>query len=220
MNGAQDLGGTMGHGPIGSELNEPIFHHDWERTVFALASAIGIFGQWSIDEDRHACESLKPARYLSSSYYEIWLAALVELLKRHGFVSADEVASGHSFCPAMVLSRPALAAAEVADVLATGDPASRQATTPARFEVGDIVRTRNINPEGHTRLPRYLRARRGEVVWVHGVHVFPDSNAHGAGEDPQWLYSVRFVGRELWGEDGGANDSVHADLWEPYLVAD
>jgi hypothetical protein len=85
----------------------------------------------------------------------------------------------------------------------------------AGLDVGDKVRTRNINPSGHTRLPRYARGRAGESVAVHGTHVFPDSNAHGKGEDPQWLYTVRFSARELWGKD--TKDTVMIDLWEPYL---
>jgi nitrile hydratase len=102
-------------------------------------------------------------------------------------------------------------------VLATGAPTERKAATPARFRPGDRVRAKNIHPVTHTRLPRYLRGHTGEIVHVHGVHVFPDSNAHGKGEDPQWLYAVRFSARELWGEDRSARDTVTADCWEPYL---
>ncbi|MGH8965360.1 MAG: SH3-like domain-containing protein, partial [Actinomycetes bacterium] len=88
---------------------------------------------------------------------------------------------------------------------------------PARFAVGDRVRTRNIHPTGHTRLPRYARAKHGVVERVHGAHVFPDTNAHGAGECPGWLYGVRFTGRELWGEDADERLTVVVDAWEAYL---
>jgi nitrile hydratase len=77
------------------------------------------------------------------------------------------------------------------------------------------VRTRNTHPHTHTRLPRYARGKAGVVERVHGVHVFPDSNARFAGEDPQWLYSVRFTAQELWGSDERA--SVTIDAFEPYL---
>ena len=70
---------------------------------------------------------------------------------------------------------------------------------------------------GHTRLPRYARDKEGVVELVHGVHVFPDSNAHGRGENPQWLYTVRFSGRELWGEEADATIVVSIDAWESYL---
>jgi nitrile hydratase len=89
--------------------------------------------------------------------------------------------------------------------------------SPARFAVGDTVKTRVINPTTHTRLPRYARGKQGVVEVVRGVFVFPDSNAHGRGEDPRWLYTVRFDGAELWGADAEPHTQVSIDAWEPYL---
>jgi nitrile hydratase subunit beta len=83
--------------------------------------------------------------------------------------------------------------------------------------VGDRVRARNIHPPTHTRLPRYVRGRVGTVVLVHGAHIYPDVHAHGGGEDPQWLYTVRFDGRELWGPDADPKSGVSVDAFEPYL---
>lgn len=80
-----------------------------------------------------------------------------------------------------------------------------------------MVRARNLNPEGHTRLPRYVRGRQGQIHQHHGAHVFPDTNAHFQGEQPQHLYSVRFPAQELWGEKASATDAVYVDLWESYL---
>ena len=77
--------------------------------------------------------------------------------------------------------------------------------------------TRNIHPTGHTRLPRYARGKRGVVERVHGVHVFADASAHGEGENPQWLYTVRFAGPELWGEGSDPTLAVSIDAWESYL---
>ena len=85
------------------------------------------------------------------------------------------------------------------------------------FKSGDAVRALNLNPTGHTRLPRYARGRTGVIDRHHGAHVFPDTNAHSLGEDPRHLYSVRFSARELWGEAANPTDSVYLDLWEPYL---
>ena len=93
----------------------------------------------------------------------------------------------------------------------------REATAPPRFGPGDRVITRTNSPPGHTRLPRYARGKLGVVERVHGVHVFPDSNAHGRGEQPQPLYSVRFAAQELWGEAAEPNQTVNLDLWESYL---
>ena len=186
--------------------------------AFALTLAMGFFGQWNIDKGRFTRESLPPAQYLSSTYYQIWLAALSNLLTELGFVTPQEIAGGKRLADPRELPRGAVTADEVPGILARGGPANRPETQPARFKVGDKVTTRNINPETHTRLARYLRERTGEIAMVHGVHVLPDSSAHGKGDDPQWLYSVRFSARELWGEDRNAKDHVHADLWETYFV--
>jgi nitrile hydratase beta subunit len=216
MNGPHDLGGQMGFGPIMAEPDEPVFHSDWERRAFALALAMGATRQWNIDISRHARENIPPAQYLSSSYYEIWTEGLVRLLKAHGLATPQEIATGEmKIAPTPVANK--LMATDVAAALAKGSPANRQARSGPMFAVGDRVGTRNIHPSGHTRLPRYLRGHRGEIVASHGAHVFPDSSAQGKGDDPQWLYTVRFASREIWGDEGRAGDTICADLWEPYL---
>jgi nitrile hydratase subunit beta len=216
MNGAQDLGGMMGFGPIGVEPNEPWFHAPWERRAFGLTLAMGGTGSWTIDASRHARERLPPAEYLSSSYYEIWTKGVEKLVVETGLVSADELRAGRSFAPPAPIKR-VIKADDVAPMLARGGPATRPAEQPARFQVGDLVRTRNLNPTGHTRLPRYARGKQGVVELVHGTHVFPDSNAHGQGENPQWLYTIRFTGREVWGETADPTLLLSIDAWESYL---
>jgi nitrile hydratase len=215
MNGPHDLGGQMGFGPIAPEKDEPVFHAEWERRAMAITVATGALRLWNIDISRHSRERIDPATYLAASYYEKWIGGLTKLLVEHGLANETEIASGRMTMPPLQVTP--LTADKVATGLARGNPASRPASTEARFAVGDKVRTRNIHPESHTRLPRYARARLGEIVLVHGVHVFPDSNAQRKGEDPQWLYAVRFTAQELWGEDRNPHDSVQLDLWEPYL---
>ncbi|MGF6265837.1 nitrile hydratase subunit beta [Paraburkholderia youngii] len=215
MNGAQDLGGMQSFGPVVPEADEPYFHADWERHVLALTIAMGATGTWNLDMSRAARESLPPAQYLSSSYYEIWFAGLCKLLINSGLATPDEIDSGVSQHPAAPVPR-VLAHDQVNQALFSGSPVTRTPPHPARFAVGDEVRTRLLNPQTHTRLPRYCRGKRGRVVAVHGAHVFPDSNAVGRGDDPQWLYTVRFDAVELWGRDTTAA-SVCADCWEPYL---
>ena len=216
MNGAHDMGGMMGFGPVEPEPGEPAFHAEWERRVFALTLAMGATALWNLDMSRRARESLHPARYLNASYYQVWLEGLINLMTAAGLATAEEVAAGRMLEPPAPVAA-VLGAADVDRVLAQGTPSAREARAPARFRAGDRVRARNIHISGHTRLPRYLRGRQGEIVALHGAHVFPDSRAQGLGEDPQWLYTVRFSARQLWGEDRNPSDSVHADLWEPYL---
>jgi nitrile hydratase subunit beta len=217
MNGPHDLGGQMGFGAVAPELDEPVFHSEWERRAFALTVAMGAMRLWNIDAGRHARENIPPAQYLSSSYYEIWLAGLERLLLSCDLATADEIATGKLSRPPKRLAGR-LAASQVAAVLARGGPADRPAKAPARFSVGDRVRARNIHPLGHTRLPRY-RGHSGEIAAVRGSHVFPDSRAHGKGDDPQWLYAVCFRSREVWGDEARDGDTICADLWEPYLVS-
>ena len=217
MNGAQDLGGMMGFGPVVPEPEHEIFHAEWEKTALALTLAAGALGRWNIDTSRHARETLPPAEYLSSSYYEIWIKGLEKLLQQTGLASAEELRGGHSQAAPAPVSP--LCAKDVAPMLARGTQYDRPATTPARFAVGDIVQTRNDHPTGHTRLPRYARGRQGVVERVHGVFVFPDSAAHGEGDAPQWLYTIRFEGRELWGPRADPTLMVSVEAWEPYLDA-
>jgi nitrile hydratase len=216
MNGAQDLGGMMGFGPVEPEANEPLFHAPWERRVLGYTVALGAAGKWNIDMSRHARESLPPAEYLAASYYEIWTKGVERLVVKTGLVSEEELRLGKALNPPAPIKR-VLTRDDVPAVLARGGPTEREATGPARFAVGDRVRTRNMHPKGHTRLPRYARDREGVIERVHGAHVFPDTNAHGAGENPQWLYTVRFSGRELWGEEADPNLVVSIDAWESYL---
>ena len=216
MNGPQDMGGMMGFGPVAPEADEPVFHAEWERRAFAVVLAIGALGRWNLDIARHARERIPPATYLASSYYEIWLRGMITLLKENGLITAEEIESGKPSAPAQG-NLPILKGDMVQGVLAKGGPSSRPSPAPAQYKPGDKVRTRNIHPTGHTRLPRYARGHAGEIVTVHGTHVFPDSSAQRKGDDPQWLYTVRFSARELWGHEGP--DHVHIDLWEPYLEA-
>lgn len=215
MNGAQDMGGMQGFGPVRPEAQEPWFHDAWERRVFALTLAMGASGAWNLDQSRHARESLPPATYLSSTYYQVWFEGVLRLLKDRGLVTDEELADGRARDPGAPLPRR-LEAAGVAAALAAGSPTQRAAPAPARFAPGDLVRARTINPVGHTRLPRYVRGRTGTVVSVHGAHVYPDTHARDGDPRPQWLYTVRFDGTELWGPDTSAS-CVHVDAWEPYL---
>ena len=169
-----------------------------------------------IDAKRHQHEKIPPARFLNLSYYERWLNSLEVRALKGGFVTPAELAGGDSENGLAADSDPLLAA-DVATVVMSRSPYTRATDAPARFAVGDTVKTRNMHPTGHTRLPRYVRGRTGTVERIHGYMVFPDSNAHGKGEDPQWCYCVRFDGRELWGQEADPTLSVCLDLWEPYF---
>jgi len=220
MNSVHDMGGMHGLGPVEIEPDEPWFHHEWEQRAFALTLATGFLGEWNIDMSRHARERMPGAEYLAATYYEKWLWGLERLLVEQGLVPPAELAARLQDADASVrhTGHPRLLTAEnVAPLLKKGGTARVNQTAPARFAPGDQVVARNINPTGHTRLPRYARGRAGVVDRDHGVFVFADSHAMGHGPQPQHLYSVRFAARALWGPEAGERDAVYVDLWDAHL---
>ena len=215
MNGVHDMGGMDGFGQVEPEANEPVFHAEWEGRVMAMMRAMGYAGAWNIDMSRASRENLPPDVYLTSSYYRKWALGMEDLLVERGLAAADELAAGHALQPGKPLKRK-LTPELVENTLHRGSFA-RDAQAPARFKPGDRVRMKNIHPATHTRLPRYVRGHVGVVELLHGVHVFPDSAVLGKGDDPQWLYTVRFDARELWGEAADPTVTVSIDAFEPYL---
>jgi nitrile hydratase len=211
MNGIHDMGGLHGFGPVEVEADEPVFHHRWEGRVFGIVQGLG---GGNIDAGRHSIERLDPVSYLKNGYYGRWLAALERMLVGLGVVTADEIRARMRRRVRRVKRRGAV----------VWKPAARNyvravAAAPA-FAPGDRVRARNHQPAGHTRLPAYARCRRGIVTRVHPAMVFPDDHAHGRGENPQYLYTVRFAAEELWGDGAEAGACLHLDLFESYLEAE
>jgi len=215
MDGVHDMGGMDGFGKVEPEPNEPVFHHRWEGRVLAMSRAIGLFRTWTIDTSRYVVEMLSPTVYLTASYYERWFLRDVRLLTERGLIDADEVEAGRALRPGKNLNRR-FTLADVDTVTRRGSY-GRSTPAPARFKIGDRVRAKNIHPTTHTRLPRYARGHVGVVECLHGAQVFPDSVTTGKGEDPQWLYTVCFDGRELWGADADPKLKVSIEAFEPYL---
>jgi nitrile hydratase len=215
MDGIHDMGGMHGFGKVEPEANEPVFHAEWEGRSLALNRAMSYAGAFTIDVSRAAIEELPPDVYLSSSYYKKWALRLENLVVKLGLADADEIKAGHALHPGKPLKRK-LDAAEVPNTLTRGSYA-RPAKAAARYKLGDRVRTKNIHPTTHTRLPRYARGRTGVIEALRGCHVFPDAAAIGKGEDPQWLYTVLFEGRELWGDNAEPTLKVSIEAFEPYL---
>lgn len=196
------------------EPEEERFHADWERQVLALTLAMGASGEWNIDMSRSARETLPD--YHALTYYEKWMKGLEKLLMERRLVDRDEMAAARMLHPPRPVPR-VLRAVDVAAALAYGAPTQRAVTAPAGFAIGERVRARAEGVTHHTRLPGYARGKVGRIEHIRGVHVFADTNAQGLGEQPQWLYTVVFSGRELWGDTGAENTSVSIDAWEPYL---
>jgi nitrile hydratase len=220
MNGAHDLGGMHGFGPVEIEPDEPVFHHRWEARTFAMNLAAGFLGKWNIDQGRFARELMPPGEYLTTTYYEHWLFGLEKLLHDLKLVDRVETAAREKdpTAPvAPVTGFRVLAAGDVEKALRTSRTSKADEDVAPRYKAGDRVVTRNIHPLGHTRMPRYVRGKRGVVTLDHGVWVFPDTAGNGLGRHPQHCYAVRFEARELWGEAATSRDAVYVDLWDDHL---
>ena len=215
MNGPHDLGGQMGFGPIAPEKNEPVFHAEWEKRALGITVCCDVLGAWTIDESRYSIECIAPVDYLTGSYYQNWIRGLETLLERHGFATLAELRSGRKEREDP-RSKNILRPDKVEAMLASGPSQQPVATKPA-FVPGQKVRTRNINPTTHTRLPRYARDKTAIIETVQGAYTFPDDNAHGKGPNPQWLYTITFMAEELWGAAADRAVTVSIDAWESYL---
>ncbi|KPZ08660.1 nitrile hydratase subunit beta [Pseudomonas syringae group genomosp. 3] len=214
MNGIHDLGGLHGFGPVLTEENEPAFHHEWERRVFPLFASMFVGGHINVDEFRHSIERMNPIHYLESSYYEHWLHAFETLLVEKGVISTAELQGQAS--PTVAAHPASVLTVDLVEAVILGGASARAAQdVPGRFKVGDRVRAKNLNPTTHIRLPRYARGKVGTIEIAHGAFATPDTMAHGLGEQPQQVYTVRFTAPELWGVI--SPDAVCIDLWDSYL---
>lgn len=220
MDGIHDLGGMQGFGPVEIETDEPVFHHDWEKRVFALAMAAPFVAEFGDDQFRRQIEHIPPRQYLKSSYYELWFEGMTGLLKELDVISDEELNQS-----VMINSIPEhfdvnnqAAADELESIVAQGESqAMPQSTGRDRFRVGDLVITRDHMTSVHNRLPRYARGKPGRVIAEHGIFVFADTNSVGSGLEPQMLYGIEFQACDLWGSEAQPGDTLCLDLWDAYL---
>jgi len=206
MDGIHDLGGMSGFGPVEVERDEPVFHEPWEALAFALnVLGIGALRAYNADEYRHAVERMDPVHYLEAPYYERVLTGAATLFVEKGIVTREELEARAG--GSVPLSRPVAA-----------EPTAELSPRPrARFGIGDRVLVRDIHPAGHTRVPRYVRGKRGVVLHVAPPFSFPDAAAHGLPHRTEHTYHVEFDARELWADAAGPNETIVVDLWDGYL---
>lgn len=225
MNGVFDLGGTDGLGAIDPPAEEPVFRAEWEKAAFTMFPALFRVGWFGVDQFRHGVENLDPAVYLKTPYYKHWIASFEYHGARTGNLDLDELEKRYQH----YLANPEAPLPEheqsqelldfVNAVVPAGAPASREIDQEPRFKPGDVVRMSTDVPFGHSRIAGYVRGKVGTVVMHHGAAIFADSAGNGLGEDPQHVYTVRFEGKELWGEQyAETNTSTTFDAWDPYLT--
>jgi nitrile hydratase beta subunit len=208
MDGIHDLGGMSGFGPVEIERGEPVFHERWQARAYGLnVLGIAVLRAYNVHEYRHAVERMDPRHYLAASYYERWFTGVASLMIEKGVLTREELeerAGG-----AVPLSRPPTRVV----------PSSTSTPDRARFAAGQSVVVRDIHPRGHTRVPRYVRGRRGVVVRVAPRFIYPDVAGHGMHAHREPTYHVEFQARDLWTDAAGSGETVVVDLWESYLEA-
>lgn len=222
MNGIHDMGGMQGFGRVIYEHDEPVFHDIWEGRLYGISRMIGHYSIFAPNGMRFALEHIDPAVYLTSSYYERWLLVIEQALIEKGHLSLEALNERTEFFRVNPEASPPRrddpeALERFINALPLWQSPNRDVDVEPQFSVGDPVKSLNINPSGHTRLPRYVRGKHGAIAKYHGVHDFQDSVPERSGSDPQPVYSVRFEGSELWGESAEQNQSLYVDMWESYL---
>ena len=216
MNSIHDMGGMHGLGPIAPETDEPVFHEPWEARLFGLIQSYTAPEQANQENWRYAVECMPADLYLTTSYYEHWYYGDAVQLIESGMVTIEELKTGQVE-PGSFRRDDAMRPEEVWPAIQKRNDGDLDIARPPRFAVGELVRTKNMHPVGHTRLPRYARSKSGLISAHRGANVCPESNAAGLGESPDHVYSVQFAARELWGPEAASKDKVYIDLWESYL---
>jgi nitrile hydratase len=222
--GVHDLGGAPGWGPAPvPEPDEPVFPHRWEARAFALALLSMRMSGTNLDAFRHAQSRLDRARYFDDGYYGRWLYAAENLLYDSSIIApgtvearAANLADRRAGGSGEGVVEPPAPDPKKPDYAPTAAGSLRAVDAAPAFVVGQRVRAKAADPAGHTRLPRYVMGHAGTVVIVGPAHVLPDSHAHFQGERAQWVYTVRFDSRVLFGPDAERFD-LNIDLYEEYL---
>lgn len=220
MDGVHDFGGMHGFGKVEREENEPYFHAEWERRIFAITMVMPFITLNSDDQYRREIERIHPAHYLNSRYYVKWLESTISVAKEYGLTTEEELTGGPvAPIPEKLKGNPPAIAGEVWDNIHAGASQARPGSSvPQGFQVGKRVRTLAHMGFGHTRLPRYARDKIGTIEGAWGTFIYADAHAAEYKTDPVHLYTVAFDARELWGNEAAKGDSVVLDLFEPYLM--
>ena len=222
MNGIHDVGGMHGFGAVHREKDEPVFHEAWEGRVYGMRVRFGaLFPPPYPGVGRGYIESIPPQTYLGMSYYERFLEALVRRAIDEGAITAEElVARLRRFEDASTATVPVrsdpVAVADTLKALKTQIHPAKSGRPP-RFKEGDAVLALNVSRNGHNRLPRYIRGRRGIIARVNGLHPIEDEQVYAEDPTPQTIYTVGFAGSEVWGPECEPNLRIYMELWEDYL---
>ncbi len=213
MDGAHDLGGKQGFGPIEVETDFVAWHEPWQARAWAITRST-FRSDWTLDWWRHVRELIDPVDYLSRHYFDSWLQLQTAALIDSGVLTLEEAVTGKA--AGRAADADPMAPEAPAEIAATAATFDRPLDRDPAYQPGDAIRTRSMGATGHCRLPGYAQGRQGRIHAYHGAHIFADDSAKG-NEHPDHIYSVVFEAGELWPEAKGRRDRVFLDLWEAYL---
>jgi nitrile hydratase len=217
MDGIADMGGTEGWGRVyPPAVEEPVFPEPWNGRAFALTLLSNRLAGGNLDSFRYALERLDRTAYLDDGYFGRWLNGAEQMLIDGTLLAPSAVDARARKMRGETVEEPPPPEHIERDYAPTAEGSFRTVDAEPAFAVGQLVRAKNISPDGHTRLPRYVRGHTGVVTLVAPAAVFPDTNAHFLGEDPQFVYTVRFESGELWGA-GTEPFALTIEMFESYL---
>lgn len=195
MNGIHDMGGMHGFGPVVREEHEPVFHEPWEGRVYAVNGALRPVlrgGSGGVGGLRDVIEQMPPADYLNAGYYERWLHQLTQRAIDNGLLSAEELDArvrqyqAHPGTPATVRKNPEARAAAIKRLFTPLHP--EVPVGEPLYQLRQAVVARNLNWDGHNRLPRYIRGKRGAIERVNGWYRIEDAHPDRFARNPQPVY--------------------------------
>ncbi|MET7525267.1 nitrile hydratase subunit beta [Streptomyces sp900116325] len=217
MEGIADMGGTEGWGPTHPpRADEAVFPEPWQGRAFALTrSSIQLAGL-NVDAFRHAIERLDPTAYLADGYFGRWLNAAELILAESAILAPTAIQARARNLRGEQVEEPPIPEPTKPGYAPTAKGSLRTIDAAPAFAEGERVRAKNMSPTGHTRLPGYVRGHAGVVALIQPASVLPDTNAHFQGENPEYVYSVRFDSRELWGAEAEPF-TLTIEMFESYL---
>ena len=218
MSDVNDLGNYGNQDPIHIEINEPVFHEEWEGSIFAMTVAMLASGYFNVDEVRRATKEMPIADFLEARYYEKFLFGLENILNQKDVLTRDEIDTGRSIRHEGGVTLPPVPPEMLQFAMTNPMPANLDLDIPQKFRIGDEIIAKNINPSQQIRLPHYIRGKFGVIEMHHGGFLLPDTHALGGPDKPQHVYNVRFSLSEIWKDENTSNDNIYIDLFADYMV--
>ena len=210
MSSLHNLGGMQGFGAVWAVQEGTAFYTDAERRVFRLMMGLMAGGWCDTDGFRAEVEGLPVQIYARECFPVNYFLGMEKQLAERGLLRPGDLEAW------MRGVKPAGRPATPPPIMAGGS----EPPAPARFRVGDRVKIRTFDTQGHNRLPNYLRGQTGTITAERGLVDLPDALAARAGRKPRPVYTVEFLARDVWGDPAVGDDRLSAEIFQDYIEAE